>query len=415
VKKGYEDRVKAVFDRWELRSDVIGKVTADGLARITEGDKVVAEVPTTVLSSPPMYYWTVRKPAWLRKVQELDLAVIPDLTSEECSSALLRLLASPNICSKESVYRQYDHQVMDNSVVLPGSDAAVIRVKETGKGLALSADGNGRYCYLNPRTGAAIAVAEAARNVACSGAQPIALTDCLNLGNPERDDVFYQLKEVVKGIAWACRRLKIPVISGNVSLYNETGGRAIYPTPVIGMLGLMDDARRHCTSGFKSQGDLVFLLGDAEPRLDGSEYLEVAQGVVRGNPAIDLELERRVQQACIEAVKLGVLQSAHDCSDGGLAVALAESAIQGGLGFSGRVPANGRRDAALFGESQSRIVVSLAPEKASKLTELAGKWQVSLTPLGRAGGDRFAIEGCLDLPLSEITRVWRDSLAEYLK
>ncbi|HEX77876.1 MAG TPA: phosphoribosylformylglycinamidine synthase subunit PurL [Dehalococcoidia bacterium] len=421
VRRGYEEKVKALFQRWDLRSDVIGQVTDDGLARVREGERMVAEVPVGLLTDPPLYRPKARKPAWLRRVQALDLKDMPDLSPQEGNDVLLRLLASPNIASKHWVYRQYDHQVQDNTVVTPGEDAAILRIKGTGKGIALTADGNGRYCYLDPYQGGSIAVAEAARNLVCAGAQPLALTDCLNFGNPEKKDVYYQLKECIRGMARACRALKVPVLSGNVSLYNETRGQAIYPTPVVGMVGLLEDVTKHCTSAFKGEGDLVFLLGGAEiepeAALAGSEYLELRSGRVCGRPQIDLQLEKRVQRCCLEAIRSGIIRSAHDCSDGGLAVALAESAIAGGLGFwGGRWWGQGQRnDVALFGEGQSRIVVSTSPEDAPRLRALAGAEQVPLQELGRVQGQHFIIEGLIDLPLAQLARAWWGGLEEALK
>ena len=460
VRKGCEDKVKAVLDRWELRSDIIGRVTDTGLVVVKEGEKVVVEVPTDLLMSPPLYRRKSKKPAWLSELQSFDVSTIPDLKPPQCNSVLLRLLASPNIASKESVYRQYDHQVMNDSVVLPGSDAAVLRVKGTTKGISLTSDGNGRFCYVDPFLGGVIAVAEAARNLVCSGAEPLALTDCLNFGNPEKDDVYYQLKECIKGMARACRELRIPVVSGNVSLYNETRGESIYPTPVIGMLGIVNDINRHCTMSFKNEGDLVFLLGSSSPLTDskqlpavgcngigGSEYLELVHGLVKGKPSIDLDLEKRVQSCCLEAARKGITKSAHDCAEGGLAVAIAESCITGNMGFKGEVPcgweasrgrtrsraeaveeANGRLDNVLFGENQSRIVVSISHNSAIKLNKIARKWKVPLILLGKVGGKRLVMEGIslrsnarkiieegrrrklVDLPLAKAETAWRSGL-----
>jgi len=410
VKKGYEGKVKTLFDRWELRSDIIGFVTGDGLARIKEGGKIVAEVPVNVLSSSPVYRKRVKKPEWLNKLQSFDVNSIPDLPRRKVKTVLLRLLASPNVASKRCVYRQYDHQVGNNTVVFPGSDAAVLRIKGTKKAISLTTDGNGRYCYVNPYLGGVIAVSEAARNLVCSGAQPLAVTDCLNFGNPEKDDVYYQLKECVAGIARACRELKIPVISGNVSLYNETKGEAIYPTPVVGMVGLIDDVTRHCASGFKNEGDLVFLLGEGktvDSSIGSSEYLDLIHGMIKGNPYIDFEMEKRMQRCCLEAISRELINSAHDCSEGGLAVALAESCLANGLGFvSSEWDMEGRLDAALFGEAQSRIVVSIAPKSSWKLQKMADRYQIAATKLGVVGGKRFILKGCTDLSLKEIGDAW---------
>jgi phosphoribosylformylglycinamidine synthase II len=418
VKKGYESKVKALFDRWELRSDIIGRVTGDGLTRIKEGTKVVAEAPVTVLSTAPVYRKRVKKPDWLDKLQLFNVTSIPDLSSRKVKAALLRLLASPNIASKRCVYRQYDHQVGNNTVVVPGSDAAVLRIKDTKKAISLTTDGNGRYCYVNPYLGGVIAVCEAARNLTCSGAQPLAVTDCLNFGNPEKDDVYYQLKECIAGMSRACRELKIPVISGNVSLYNETRGEAIYPTPVVGMVGLIEDVARHCASGFKNEGDLVFLLGEGkvvDSSIGSSEYLELMHGMIKGNPYIDLDMEKRLQRCCLEAIKRGLINSAHDCSEGGLAVTLAESCLANGLGFiSSEWEIEGRLDAALFGEAQSRIVVSIAPKSSWKLQKLADRFQIAATKLGMVGGERFILKGYTDLSLKEIGEAWWGGLEKLL-
>jgi phosphoribosylformylglycinamidine synthase II len=418
VKKGYEGKVKALFDRWELRSDIIGRVTGDGLARITEGRNIVAEAPVNVLSSSPVYRRRVKKPEWLNKLQYFDVNSIPDLSRRKVKTALLRLLASPNIASKRCVYRQYDHQVGNNTVVFPGSDAAVLRIKGTKKAISLTTDGNGRYCYVNPYLGGVIAVSEAARNLVCSGAQPLAVTDCLNFGNPEKDDVYYQLKECIAGMARACQELKIPVISGNVSLYNETRGEAIYPTPVVGMVGLIEDVTKHCTSGFNNEGDLVFLLGEGKTvasSIGSSEYLELIHGVIKGNPYIDLEMEKRLQRCCLEAIGRGLINSAHDCSEGGLAVALAESSLANGLGFvSYEWDIEGRLDAALFGEAQSRIIVSIAPKSSWKLQKLADRFQIVATKLGVEGGKRFILKGYTDLSLKEIGGAWWGGLEKLL-
>lgn len=417
VKKGYEDKVKALFERWDLHSDVIGYVTEDGTATIREGEKVVAKVPIQLLTEPPLYGCNAPKPSWLRRLQNFAPTTLPDLLPTKAGDILLQLLSSPNIASKEGVFCQYDHQVQTNTVIAPGSDAAVLRLKSTKKAIALTTDGNGRYCYLDPYTGGAMAVAEAARNVVCVGAKPIALTDCLNLGNPEKADIYYQLKECIRGMARACRFLGIPVISGNVSLYNETKGEAVYPTPVVGMLGLMENVEKRCTMGFQREGDLVFLMGEQRgDGLGGSEYLEVVHGIVAGKPRLDLDMERRVQHCCLSLISQGIIRSAHDCSDGGLAVTLAESCLVAALGFQGELwDFSGRADTYLFGESPSRIVVSVAVEKAGQLESMAAKWGVPLEKLGRVVRQRFVIPGLIDLPLKEIKRAWQTGLDRALR
>jgi phosphoribosylformylglycinamidine synthase len=407
------------FKRWELGCDIIGRVTDDGRAQIKEGGRIVAQVPIKLLTTPPSYRTPCRKPAWLRRLQNFDLGTIPDLIPKECNSALLKLLASPNIASKEWIYRQYDHQVQINTVAPPGGDAAVLRIKGTQKGISLATDGNGRYCYLDPYSGGAIAVAEAARNLVCTGAKPQALTDCLNLGNPEKPEIYYQLKECIRGISCACRVLDIPVISGNVSLYNETRGEAPYPTPVVGMVGLIEEMDKRCTMGFKQEGDLVFLLGGDEHQdrfggLGGSEYLEAVHGIVAGKPLIDPDLEEQVQQCCLSLIKQGLLNSAHDCSDGGLAVTLAECCIVGSTGFEGNWEIGGRIDATLFGELQSRVVVSVTPQKVERLEEIAAQKRIPLRRLGVVGAEHLRLEGLIDLPLEQIEQAWRKGLEEAL-
>ncbi len=416
VKEGYQDKVSDLFHRWGLRCDIIGKVTDDGLARVKEGSEVVAEAPVKLLADPPMYSYRVSKPTWLKRVQSLDLKAIPDLTPDKANSVFLQLLATPNICSREWIF-QHSNFSSQTDVVPPGGDAGVLRVKGSRKGLSFAVDGNGRYCYLDPNAGGAIAVAEAARNLVCTGARPLAVTDCLNLGNPEKKDVYYQLKETIRGISRACRKLNIPVISGNVSLYNEGKEGAIYPTPICGMVGLIEDIRQRCDMGFVGDGEQVFLLGsgfDGEG-LGGSEYLELVHGLVRGRPYIDLDLEKRVQACCLKAVRQGIISSAHDCSDGGLAITLAECCLAGGIGFKGQGwRFGGRLDATLFGEVQSRIIVSVRPEKVKRFEEMAAANRVPVTRLGVVGGRQFTIEGCIDLPLEQAESVWRGSLKKIL-
>ena len=328
---------------------------------------------------------------------------------------LLALLASPNIASKEWVYRQYDHQVQTNTLAAPGGDAAVLRIKGVKKALAAATDGNGRYCYLDPYAGGMIAVAEACRNVSCTGAVPIALTDCLNFGNPERPDVYYQLERCVAGMARASETLEAPVVSGNVSLYNESRGAGIYPTPIVGCVGLLEDAGLRVGAEFRREGDVVVLLGRSgahgeASELAGSEYLERVHSLVAGRPGIDIELEAAVQRACRRLAAVRVARSAHDCSDGGLAVALAESCLIGGIGFAGDLPVTGRWDAALFGEGQSRIVLSVAPEDVEVVEGVCGEEGVPWATLGAVGGEAMIIPALVDLPLSDLAAAWREGL-----
>ena len=395
AKKEHVDDVKRLFDHWELHCEPIGVVTNTREVVIRENGVDVAHVPFDIATEPPQYRRNGVRPQELAALNTFDLGSRPDVRPSEATDVLLRLLARPNIASKRGVFRQYDHQVLNNTVVAPGGDAAVIRVPGTNKGIAVTTDCNGRLCYLDPYAGGAIAVAEAARNVVCTGATPVAVTDCLNFGNPEKLEVYYTLEHAVRGISEACLVFGTPVVSGNVSLYNETQGRPVYPTPVIGLLGVMDDASTALRSPFDAPGREVYLLGagleQGVDTLAGSEYLEAIQGMVAGLPRINLENERRLHQLVLRAHAEGLLASAHDCSDGGLAVALAECAILGDHGFTPAVEfANGRLDAALFGEGQGRIIVSLKPGSASRLAELAGEIGLAITRLGEtASGEAF--------------------------
>ena len=405
--------VDEITKKWDLHSDVIGKVTDDGRVKVRDEGILVSDLPVGVLTNPPQYTVESRKPEGLTELQEFDFDSLP-MPDSGPDEVLLRLLASPNVASKESVYRQYDHQVMTNTVVPPGGDAALLRIKGTRKAIALSTDGNGRYCYLDPYAGGAIAVAEATRNVACVGARAIAVTDCLNFGNPEKPEVYYQLEQCIKGMAEACNTFGIPVISGNVSLYNESMNESIYPTPVAGVLGLLEDVSLACRMGFQQPGDEVLLLGTppSADGLGGSEYLEVVHGTVAGKPSISLGTEKRVQELCISLIEKGLLRSAHDCSMGGLGVALALCAVRGEIGFSGEIGVEGRWDAVLFGERQSRIVVSVAPGDIEGVWKMAEESGVRVTGLGVVGGDRLTIGNYIDLPLKEVERVWKNGLSD---
>jgi phosphoribosylformylglycinamidine synthase len=430
VKQGYEAQAEAIFAHWGLHSDVIGTVTDDGLVRVKEGERVAAELPHTLLTQPPLYVREGIEDPAARESRERDLSDLA--VPADLNKTLLRLLGSPNIASKRSVTRRYDSTVQINTVQAPGGDAAVLRLKGTARGIAVATDGNGRYCYLDPQMGGRIAVAEAARNVSCTGAAPLAATDCLNFGNPERPAVYYQLKQAVEGMAEACEALGAPVISGNVSLYNESGGEAIYPTPIVGVLGLLEDVARHCGSRFQQDGDVIALLGETREELGASEYLEVVHGLVAGQvPELDLDREAGVQALCREAIQQGLLRSAHDCSDGGLAVALVES-CSGHFGLprddaAADAPVVGARvelpeawcrlrpDAALFGETQSRILVSLAPEHWPALEALARKHAVPVHRLGLTGGDRVTISPYVDLPLASTLETHATALERALR
>jgi phosphoribosylformylglycinamidine synthase len=398
AKREHVDDVTALFQRWELHCEPIGEVTGGHEVVIFDSGVEVARVPVEIATEPPLYRRQGVRPAELAERNAFDLASLADIAATDALPTLLRLLASPNIASKRGVYRTYDHQVLNGTVTPPGGDAAVVRVAGTGRGLALTTDCNARLCYLDPYAGGAAAVAEAARNIVCTGATPVAITDCLNFGNPEKLEVAYQLEQCIRGIAEACLQFDTPVVSGNVSLYNESRGRAIYPTPVIGMLGILDDVSRHLIAGFPAVDRPVYLLGGLVEQetgaLSGSEYLEVVHQCVAGLPSVDLVAERRLQRVVLQAHREGLLASAHDCSDGGLAVALAECAILGGHGFHGEAAVSGRLDAALFGEAQGRIIVALAAHAdADRLVTLAGELSVPCTRIGvTAAGESFSFD-----------------------
>ena len=418
VKKGHEDQVKTIFDKWDLDSTVIGTSTGDGLARIRDNGVVAGEIPVGILTDPPLYRLVGVRPDWLSPLQEYDLSSVP-IPDATPADVLKRLLASPNIASKEWVYRQYDHQVQTNTVIAPGGDGAVLRIKGSKRGISLATDGNGRLCYLDPFVGGMIAVAEACRNVSCTGAEPIALTDCLNFGNPEKLEIYYQLEQAVMGIAEAGRALKTPVISGNVSLYNESQGTAIYPTPVIGALGLLEDVSQHCGMAFQSSGDTVVLLGSSDLRgepssLAGSEYLQVVHDLVVGQPALDIDLEVALQSVCRHLVSEGIARSAHDCSDGGLAVTLAESCIAGNMGLMANAEISGRWNAALFGETQSRIVISLSSSDMGKLTTICSEEGVPFLELGVTEGDSLIIGSLLDVAVTDLRASWQGGIPQAL-
>jgi phosphoribosylformylglycinamidine synthase len=421
AKEGREDDVIRLFRHWELETAVIGRVTSDGMARIVDGPAELACVPVAVCTQPPLYRRDGVPAPELEALRSHDFSALPDINSRhEAEAILLRLFASPNICSKRWIFRQYDHQVLANTVMGPGSGAAVLRLKGTNRGLAITLDGNSRFCRLDPFIGGAVAVAEAARNLVCTGAKPVAMTNCLNFGNPEKVEVYYQLEQAIRGMASACEALGVPVVSGNVSLYNETEGVPIAPTPVVGMVGVVEDMQRRCVPGFQLSGTTVALLGNAVSADElsgfaGSEYAIQMHGIDAGTPVIDLGIELRLQQCCRELIENDVLLSAHDCSEGGLAVALAECCVYSGLGLdASALRSSGRIDAFLFGEAQSRIIVSVEERSWDRLAQTAARYGVPVTRLGTAGGSRLRIGDRVDLELDALRRVYETAFEEAL-
>jgi phosphoribosylformylglycinamidine synthase len=407
------EAAQAVCEKWGLRSTVIGTVTDTGRFVVREDGAVVADMPADSLASDaPVYDPQGTRPAYLDELQAFDpLALAHSEDPAELGAVLLRLLASPNICSRAWIYRQYDQQVMLNTLVLPGGDAGVVRIAGTGKAIAVSTDCNGRYCYLDPYSGAQAAFAEAARNVACAGARPAAITDCLNFGNPEKPEVFWTFSEAVRGLADACRAFGVPVISGNVSFYNESFGKPIYPTPVVGLVGVLEDASKRVTMPFKDAGDVIVLLGETEPEIGGSEYLSLVHGRIAGMPpAVDLLEERSIHEALIEAIEAGLVKSAHDCSEGGVAVALSECAIVGGVGASVALDDELAPALSLFSETQGRIVITCAEPDAAALTDLLVERRVPFSVIGEVEGDRLVVEGKLDVAVSALREAWGPAL-----
>ena len=423
--------VSEVCERWDLDCTVIGEVTDSTMLRIYWHGERVADIPARRLADESP---VIRTPSFKPDHLVDEPLVVSDAVypaPADTGAALLELLAAPNIASKRCAYEQYDYIVQANTVQIPGSDAAVLRIKGTPRGIAFVNDCNGRHCYLDPYRGAKAAVAEAARNLSCAGALPVAVTDCLNFGNPEKGDIYWTFEQAVEGMSQACEALDTPVVSGNVSFYNESFGKAIYPTPMVGMLGVIDDVSKHCDARFKNEGDLVALLGPAgNAFLDGSEYQKVHFGRVEGRvPDVDLTLEKELQRVLREGIGAGLVKSAHDCAEGGLAVALAEcciaSGVEGGALTAAAPPSLGgaltlpdgalRPDVALFGEGPTRVIVTCAPADAAALAALAGA--VPLTPLGTVGGERLQImaagDTLVDVPVTELRRSY-ESLPDRL-
>ena len=423
AKAGREAEVERIFEKWDLHAVRIGEVTSDGVLRVKERGTVVAEIPNRALTDEaPVYRRPFAKPDYLAEVQSLSLADLAAPAGGE--DVLLQLLASPTVASKRWVYRQYDHMVRTNTLVLPGMGAGVVRVKGTNRALALSTDCNGRFVYLDPYVGAQLAVAEASRNVACAGGEPIGATNCLNFGNPQRPDIMWQFERAVAGMGEACRALSIPITGGNVSLYNETDGRAVLPTPVIGIVGLIEDASKVVRRVFRADGDVVILLGENHGELGGSEYLKAAHGLIRGlPPRLDLAREAALQRVLVSAAREGLLSSAHDCADGGLAVTLAECCFDAGLGVEVNVPEVASatpgfaETQALFGESASRVVLSTTPAHAQHVLALAAAEGIPASVVGRVGGSRIRLSlggrAVVDLAVETAETAWATAVERH--
>ena len=395
AKAGRESEVEAIFDKWDLHAVTIGRVTGDGTLRVRHGGEEVAAVPCRALvEDGPLYERPLARPSYLEKTATLDLGSVTE--PRDLGDVLVRLMSSHGLASKHWIFEQYDHMVQSNTIVLPGSDAGVIRLKGTPLALAMSLDGSGRYSYLDPYLGGALAVAESCRNLAAVGATPIGATNCLNFGSPEKPEVMWQFARVIDGMADACRALELPITGGNVSFYNDTEGESIFPTPVVGAVGILEDKTQRVSHHFKGAGDWIYLAGETTDEIGGSEYLKTIHGMIQGlPPRLDLEREKAVQAFTREAAARKWLRSAHDLSEGGLAVAITES-LFGPLGemvgatISLECP--GRADTLLFSEAPSRMLMSVPPGQAEGLVSLAESFGVPLSRLGVTGGERLRVQ-----------------------
>ena len=420
IEPGHEEEATAILEKWGLDAAIIGEVTDELGVRIHFEGKEVVNLPTLpVVDGALDLKRETERPEYLDKIGHLNLKELPEPARGD--KAFTKLIACPNIASKEWVYEQYDHMVRLNTLVLPGSDAAVIRIKDTKKAVALSVDCNSRFCYLDPYEGAAIAVAESSRNVVCSGATPIGLTNCLNFGNPEKPEIMWQFEQAVCGMGDACLYFDIPVVSGNVSLYNETKGEAIFPTPTVAVVGLIEDQSKVMTAGFKQAGHCIGLIGFTMEELGGSEYLKVLFDRNEGKPPVlDRKHEKQVQEFCLELIQKGLIQSAHDCSEGGLAIAVAEScfsAKEEALGATLELESTLRGDALLFGETQSRIIISFPEELTDQIEDLALSYPVDFSLIGKTGGSQFTVsingQEYIKQDIESAKEIWKTSLGRY--
>ncbi|USK60227.1 phosphoribosylformylglycinamidine synthase subunit PurL [Peribacillus asahii] len=414
VKKGREQEIVDLFTKYDLEAVSVGEVTDDKNLTLYHQGQIVAQVPVDALAEDaPVYHKPSSEPQRFRDFQAMEPKV-PAVT--DYKETLLALLQQPTIASKEWVYDQYDYMVRTNTVIAPGSDAAVVRVRGTNKALAMTTDCNSRYLYLDPETGGKIAVAEAARNIICSGAEPLAITDCLNFGNPEKPEIFWQLEKAADGMSDACRTLSTPVIGGNVSLYNETNGEAVYPTPVVGMVGLVKDVKHITTQSFKNEGDFIYVVGEAKPEFGGSELQKLTEGEIFGRaPEIDLDVEQARQQQILAAIQAGLIKSAHDVAEGGLAVALSES-LFGEKALGASVTVTGEAVAALFSETQSRFLLSVSPENQAAF-EAAVKDAVQIGTVTNDATLRISAEETtlVEANVQELQTAWKGAIPCLLK
>ncbi len=422
VKKGKEREVEKIFEKWDLHAVKIGEVTSGDKYRVLDSGKLAAEIPAKALADDgPIYVREEEKPAYLAEAQAFDRSSIKE--PKDFNNVLKKLLSCPSIASKAWVWEQYDHMVRTDTVFYPGHDAALIRIKGTQKGIAVATDCNSLYVYLDPFEGGKSSVAEAARNVVCSGAKPIGLTNCLNFGNPMKPEIFWQFHQSVSGIIESCKALEIPVTGGNVSFYNESPQGAIYPTPTIGMVGLLDEIEKRVPSAFQNEGDTIFLAGETFDELGGSHYLMIEHGLKKGlPPRLDLQREKKLQQFILEAVGQKVLTSCHDLSEGGLAVALAESCLKSQKGLGAIIKdlsAVGKsgllQDALYFSESQSRVIFSVKPGNEKEVQSLAQRQGVALYAIGKVGGDALMMENRIRIKVRELKESFNTTIPNIME
>lgn len=415
VKKGYEDRVKEVFEKWDLHCEIIGEVTNDGLLHIDYEGKHKAAIPAFELvlgGGAPVYTRDQNEPEYLKETRKFDQNTLSE--PKDIKETFLKVFSSPNIVSKKWVYQQYDSMVRTNTIVGPGCDSAVILIKGTNKALAMKTDCNSRYVYLNPKEGTKIAVAECARNIVCSGGIPLGVTNCLNFGNPYKPEVYWQFAQAISGMGEACRKFETPVTGGNVSFYNESPEAAVYPTPTIGMVGLVEDLKHITTSYFKDEGDVIYLLGEDKEEICGSEYLKVVYNIAAGDcPVINLDEEKRLQDSLLNLIRLGLIKSAHDISEGGVVSAIAECCIinqEEKIGCEVEIPIKSRTDLSLFSESQSRVIITVSKEKTSELENELKLMKLKFTKLGLVGGTILKFKDLFEITVKEISDIYYNTI-----
>ncbi len=419
VKKGYEEKVKKVFEKWDLNCEIIGEVTDDGDIHINYEGEEKAVLPAFELvlgGGAPVYIRETKEPSYIKETRKFDFNILPE--PDNITEAFKKVFSSPNIVSKRWVYQQYDSMVRTNTIVGPGCDSAVIYLKETNKALAMKTDCNSRYVYLNPREGAKIAVAESARNIVCSGGHPLAITNCLNFGNPYKPEVYWQFKEAIEGMGEACRFFDTPVTGGNVSFYNESPDAAVYPTPTIGMVGLIEDLKYITTSYFKDNNDLIYILGEDYEELGGCEYLKAIHKKVTGeSPKLDLQREKKLQDAVLSLIKKGLIKSAHDVSEGGIVCALAECCIindEKQIGAEVNIPVKTREDFSFFSESQSRIIVSVSKENQSTFEKFLNNKKQSYYLIGKTGGENFVVNDKISIKIAGLSDVYFNTIPGFM-